>query len=236
MGRIHTYQSGMDSASSSICCRLNSPPARSAIRKIKQSIPSLPCFCSLLESSRLNISSGLSLCAFFSFGSSSLKKQLDLGHAFLQTMKHWWPYFLIWIVDALWLAYYYKSGAYVSYGVTATRHALSIKALLLAFGDAFWKAGFYVWVQVLVLAGQSITAPTTILTFVLIVLSFLSIAFYILHLDLSTPLHLPPFSLKMGERRGGLRHLRHHHWLHWHFAWTRSILRRRVTTYFAVLL
>ncbi len=70
---------------------------------------------------------------------------------FIQTMKRWWPYLLIWIVDALWLAYYYKSGAYISYGVTATRHALSIKALLLAFGDAFWKAGFYVWAQVLVL-------------------------------------------------------------------------------------
>src|SRR5271157_5003818 len=123
---------------------------------------------------------------------------------FIQTMKRWWPYLLIWIVDALWLVYYYKSGAYISYGVTATRHALSIKALLLAFGDAFWKAGFYVWVQVLILARQSITAPTSLLTFVLIVLSFLSIAFYILHLDLSTPLHLPPFSLKMGgEKEGG---------------------------------
>ena len=111
---------------------------------------------------------------------------------FIQTMKRWWPYFLIWIVDAAWLAYYYKSGAYISYGVTAAQHAPSIKALLLAFGDAFWKAGFYVWVQVLVLAGQSITAPTTILTLVLIVLSFLSVAFYILHLDLSAPLFSPP--------------------------------------------
>ena len=124
-------------------------------------------------------------------------------HRFIQTMKRWWPYFLIWIVDALWLAYYYKSGAYISYGVTAAQHALSIKALLLAFGDAFWKAGFYVWLQVLVLTAQSIAAPTAILTFVLIVLSFLSIAFYILHLDLSTSLQLPPFSTKMGGERGG---------------------------------
>ena len=122
---------------------------------------------------------------------------------FIRTMKRWWPYVLIWIVDALWLAYYYKSGAYISYGVTATQHMLSIKALLLAFGDAFWKAGFYVWMQVLVLTGQSIIAPTTILTFVLIVLSFLSIAFYILHLDLSTPFHLPLFSTKMGEEKEG---------------------------------
>ena len=91
---------------------------------------------------------------------------------FIQTIKNWWPYFLIWIVDALWLAFYYKSGAYISYGVTATQHALSIKALLFAFGDAFWKAGFYVWAQVLVLTVQSISAPTTLFTFVLIILVF----------------------------------------------------------------
>jgi len=108
----------------------------------------------------------------------------DFGPRFIQTMKRWWPYLIIWMVDALWLAYYYKSGAYISYGVTATRHALSIKALLLAFGDAFWKAGFYVWVQVMVLAGQSITAPTSLLTLVLIIFSFLLIMFYVLHLQL----------------------------------------------------
>lgn len=108
------------------------------------------------------------------------------GSRCIQTMRHWWPYFLIWIADTLWLAYYYKSGAYISYGVTATQHALSIKSLLLAFGDAFWKAGLYVWVQVLVLSSQAITTPTTVLTLVLIVLSFLAIAFYISQLDLSS--------------------------------------------------
>jgi len=110
----------------------------------------------------------------------------------IQTLKRWWPYFLIWVVDALWLAYYYRSGAYISYGVTAAQHAPSLAVLLLSFGDALWKAGLYVWVQVLVLTAQSITAPTSLFTFVLIVLAFLLIAFYILHLDLiSSPL-LPP--------------------------------------------
>ncbi len=117
---------------------------------------------------------------------------------FVQAIKRWRPYFLIWIIDAIWLVYYYKSGAYISYGVTATQHALSIKALLLAFGDAFWKAGLYVWVQVLVLTAQSITAPTSLLTFVLIVLSFLSIAFYVLHLDL---IPSSPSSLASGESK-----------------------------------
>ena len=126
---------------------------------------------------------------------------------FIQTMKRWRPYLLIWIVDALWLAYYYKSGAYVSYGVTAAQHAPSIKALLVAFGDAFWKAGLYVWVQVLVLTAQSIAAPTTIITFVLIVLSFLSIASYILNLEFSAPLapsgHPPKIQRIWGEMEGG---------------------------------
>ncbi|HUH98631.1 MAG TPA: hypothetical protein VLZ89_14800 [Anaerolineales bacterium] len=115
-----------------------------------------------------------------------------------RTLKRWWPYLLIWTADALWLAYYYKSGAYVSYGVTATRHAISIQTLLLASGDAFWKAGLYVWVQVLVLTAQSATAPTSLLTFVLILLSFLSIAFYVLHLEFSAA---PPRA--EGRRPGG---------------------------------
>ncbi|HUI88768.1 MAG TPA: hypothetical protein VLX61_08570 [Anaerolineales bacterium] len=109
---------------------------------------------------------------------------------FLQTVRRWWPYFLVWAVDALWLAYYYKSGVYVSYGVTAAQHVLSVKALLPAFGDAFWKAGFYVWIQVLVLAAQSIAAPTTILTALLIVFSFAALVFY-----------LPNRQFKQGESR-----------------------------------
>ena len=102
---------------------------------------------------------------------------------FIQTLKQWWLYLMIWIVDAIWLAYYYKSGAYTSYGVIATQHALSISSLLLALGDVLWKAGFYIWIQVLILIGQSITAPTSLLTLFLIIISFLIITFYLLHLD-----------------------------------------------------
>jgi hypothetical protein len=118
---------------------------------------------------------------------------------FIQTLKRWGPYLVIWIIDAIWLAYYYKSGAYVSYGVTATQHSPAIIALLIAFGDAVWKAGLYVWVQVLVLTAQSISAPTTILTFILIVLSFLSVAFYVLHLDLIPSSSIP---LIIGGEKG----------------------------------
>ncbi len=102
----------------------------------------------------------------------------------VQTFKRWWPYLLIWFLNAGWLAYYYKSGAYISYGVTASKQIPSISDALSAFGDAFWKAGFYIWAQVLVLAAQSITAPSTLLTLALILLSFFVLSFYILKLQL----------------------------------------------------
>ena len=108
----------------------------------------------------------------------------DFWRSFIQTFKRWWPYLLIWILNASWLAYYYKSGAYISYGVTSTNHIPSFYDTLTTLGDALWKAGFYVWAQVLVLATQSITAPSTLLTLALIFLSFFLLLFYIFKLQL----------------------------------------------------
>ena len=108
----------------------------------------------------------------------------DFRQIFIKTIKRWWPYFLIWLLNAGWLAYYYKSGAYISYGVTSSSHIPSISNILSTFGDALWKAGFYIWAQVLVLAAQSITAPSTLLTLALILLSFLLLSFYLLKLQL----------------------------------------------------
>ena len=102
----------------------------------------------------------------------------------LKTLKHWWPYLLIWLVNALWLLYFYKSGAYVSYDLTAVSVVPSVSDAFVAFGDALWKAGLYVWVQVLVLISRSITAPTSLLTAGLILLAFFLSAFYFLKLDL----------------------------------------------------
>lgn len=104
--------------------------------------------------------------------------------ALVPTFKRWWPYFLIWLLNAAWLAYYYRSGAYISYGVTASRQIPSITDTLSAFGDALWKAGFYIWAQVLVLAVQSISAPSTLLTVALMVVSLVLISFYLFKLQL----------------------------------------------------
>ncbi len=104
---------------------------------------------------------------------------------FVQTFKRWWPYLLVWLLNAGWLAYYYKSGAYISYDLAASRQIPSISDALSTFGDALWKAGFYIWAQVLVLAAQSITAPSTLLTLALIFLSIVLLSFYLLKLDVN---------------------------------------------------
>ena len=101
----------------------------------------------------------------------------------IETLKRWWPYLLIWFLNAGWLAYYYKSGAYISYGVTTTQKTPSTSDILLTFGDALWKAGIYVWIQIIALAEKSITTPTTLLTIVIVVISFVLLAFYFLKLN-----------------------------------------------------
>jgi hypothetical protein len=50
--------------------------------------------------------------------------------------------------------------------------------------DAIWKAGFYVWAQVLVLILKSITAPTNLATLALIVIAFVLTVFYLRKLNM----------------------------------------------------
>ena len=101
----------------------------------------------------------------------------------IQTMKHWAPYLLIWLVNAAWLAYFYTVGAYESYDVEVVREPLTIQHLFSVIIEAIWKAGFYVWGQVVVLAAKTITAPTTLATFGLIAISFIFFFVYISKLD-----------------------------------------------------
>ena len=96
----------------------------------------------------------------------------------IKTFKQWAPYLVIWIFNAAWLVYYYKFGGYNSYEVKTTQ-SLSFAKLLSSFGDAIWKAGFYIWGQVLVLTSKSITTPASLLTFGLIAISFVSLSLYL---------------------------------------------------------
>ncbi|HTP02331.1 MAG TPA: hypothetical protein VMJ64_13245 [Anaerolineales bacterium] len=103
-----------------------------------------------------------------------------------RSMKYWWPYLLVWLADAAWLVYYYKSGAYISYDLTAVQSSPSLSQAFLAFADALWKAGFYIWVQVLFLVGRALSAPTSLLTLLLILIASLLFAFYFLRSDESS--------------------------------------------------
>jgi hypothetical protein len=103
----------------------------------------------------------------------------------LQSLKAWGPYLAIWLLNAAWLAYYYKSGAYISYEVALDGTQVSPGRLLSFPLEALWKAGLYAWLQFPVLAARSLTAPSTLLALALALIAFLLLAFYFTRLDLA---------------------------------------------------
>ncbi len=103
----------------------------------------------------------------------------NLIQRFTKTLKIWWPYLLIWILNAAWLFYYYKFGPYNSYEVNAPQSFTAIMLLKAAL-DALWKAGFYVWGQVLVLTFSSLPAPASLLSLGLSALSLTLLTPYLL--------------------------------------------------------
>ncbi|HET9913873.1 MAG TPA: hypothetical protein VFQ13_18405 [Anaerolineales bacterium] len=108
-----------------------------------------------------------------------------LRQRFIESLKRWIPYMLIWLANAAWLAYFYTIGGYASYDVEAVKEPLTILSILSTIGEAAWKAGVYVWVQVLVLTSKALIAPTTLATFGLIAIAFILVVLYLRKLDLS---------------------------------------------------
>ena len=104
---------------------------------------------------------------------------------FVQTLKRWWPYLLIWLSNAAWLVYFYTIGGYQSYEVEVVNAPLTLVRVFSAIGEAIWKAGIYVWAQVLVLVSKSIAAPTNLVTLTLIFVAFILIIFYLRKLNVS---------------------------------------------------
>ncbi len=96
-----------------------------------------------------------------------------------QSLKTWLPYLLIWILNAAWLFYYYRFGPYNSYEVTATQSPNLFFFLTQAL-DALWKAGLYIWTQVLVLTFTSLPAPASLLTLGLATLGVIFLIPYLL--------------------------------------------------------
>jgi hypothetical protein len=111
-----------------------------------------------------------------------------------KTFKHWWPYLLVWILNAAWLIYYYKFGPYTSYEVTATQ-SLTPSVFIVEALDSLWKTGFYIWTQILFLTFSSLPAPASLLTLGLIAVSFVILIFYFTR--------SPSRDTPMGEESGG---------------------------------
>jgi len=109
-----------------------------------------------------------------------LSEQVDgFKQRFVETLKRWIPYLLIWLANAVWLAYFYTIGGYQSYDVQVANEPLGFIRVIATIAEAIWKAGFYVWAQVLLLVSRAIMAPTTLATLALIIVSFILILFYL---------------------------------------------------------
>ena len=100
------------------------------------------------------------------------EESLQLRQRFARAFKVWLPYLLVWLANLAWLGYYYSRGSYDSYDVEVTHQPLSSIQIVFAIGDAIWKAGLYLWAQVLVLVANSIRTPSSLLTLALIAIMF----------------------------------------------------------------
>jgi len=100
-----------------------------------------------------------------------------------RTLKWWWPYLLVWLGNAAWLVYYYRFGAYASYGISVAGNISPID-FIFSMGDALWKAGLYSWGQVLFLVARSLGTPSALLSLGLIAVSFGLLAFFLHRLEM----------------------------------------------------
>lgn len=96
-----------------------------------------------------------------------------------KSFKLWLPYLVIWLGNAAWLAYFFLIRSYGSYHAELKNGPISILEIVKAVGEAIWKAGFYIWSQVLVLVSESLTAPSSLLTLFLIAVSCIILYFYL---------------------------------------------------------
>lgn len=93
--------------------------------------------------------------------------------------KAWWPYVLIWGMNLAWLLYFYRSGFYISYDLTAAHSVPALNQVATVFMDALWKAGIYAWFQAAVLLAGSMATPSSMAAVVLIIVSFVLSALYL---------------------------------------------------------
>ena len=105
----------------------------------------------------------------------------------IQSFKYWLPYLLIWLANAAWLAYFYTIGSYGSYDVEVVTQPITISFFFSSIVEAIWKVGLYIWAQVILLTVNAISAPTSLFTLVIILLSFSLLSFYLLKHTFTQP-------------------------------------------------
>jgi len=113
-----------------------------------------------------------------------VSEQVDsFGRRFVETLSCWWPYLLIWLANGAWLAYFFTVGGYASYQIEVVNEPVTMLHVFSTIGEAIWKAGFDIWVQILVPVSRTLTAPTTLATIALIIVAFIFIFFYLKNLN-----------------------------------------------------
>jgi hypothetical protein len=103
----------------------------------------------------------------------------DPKQRIIRSLKLWVPYLLIWLADILWLTYFYTLGNYDSYDVEVVGEPLSVLQILVTIGETIWKVGIYAWGQILPTVGDSLSAPSSLLTLVLIAATFVFFVHYL---------------------------------------------------------
>ncbi len=127
---------------------------------------------------------GLEIIRFFLIwivlaGANSRQRILD-------SVKHWLPYLLLWLVNAAWLAYYYRAGGYHSYGMQGFKllgAGQMFPALLEELIGTLSTAGFAAWFQIFGIFSQPVQSASFWLSIGLGVVSFSGIVFYFSRLD-----------------------------------------------------
>mgnify|MGYP001464009311 CR=1 FL=1 len=108
-----------------------------------------------------------------------------------QTFKRWLPYLFVWLLNAAWLFFYYRSGVYANYDLEVVQDVQAsasgaLSGFIAAAAEAVFKAGLVAYAQILALVTESFPSPTAILTLALIVLTFAALTFYLSRLSTFT--------------------------------------------------
>lgn len=113
----------------------------------------------------------------------------DVRQRSLAAIKIWFPYLLVWLVNASWLAYYYRAGGYHSYGMQGFK-LLGSGPTQVFFGilneliHTVSTAGLGAWLQIFGIFTQPVESASFWLSIGLGVVLFVGIVFYLSKLDL----------------------------------------------------